>query len=61
MNAKIRNANAEKIPYMVIIGEREAEADQVSVRYRGGKQEGGLSTDAFIALVKEAVASKVQI
>jgi len=61
MNAKIRNANAEKIPYMVIIGEREAEADQVSVRYRGGKQEGGLSTDAFIALVKEAVASKVQL
>ncbi len=61
MNAKIRNANQQKIPYMVIVGEREAEADQVSVRYRGGKQEGGLSTESFIALVKDAVDSKVQL
>lgn len=61
MNAKIRNANGQKIPYMVIIGEREAEADQVSVRYRGGRQEGGLATDAFIAMVQETVANKVQL
>ncbi len=61
MNAKIRNAQQLKIPYMVIIGEREAEGDQVSVRYRSGKQENGLSTDAFIASVKATIASKAQL
>lgn len=61
MNAKIRNAQQLKIPYMVIIGEREAEGDQVSVRYRSGKQENGLSTEAFIASVKATIASKAQL
>ena len=61
MNAKIRNAQQLKIPYMAIIGEREAEGDQVSVRYRSGKQENGLSTDAFIASVKATIASKAQL
>ncbi|HZJ88544.1 MAG TPA: threonine--tRNA ligase [Sphaerochaeta sp.] len=61
MNAKIRNANKEKIPYILIIGEREAESDQVSVRYRGGKQANGVATDAFIAEVLEKVAKKEQL
>jgi threonyl-tRNA synthetase len=61
MNAKIRNAQQLKIPYMVIIGEREAEGDLVSVRYRSGKQENGLSTEAFIASVKATIASKAQL
>ncbi len=61
MNAKIRNAQQLKIPYMVIIGEREAEGDLVSVRYRSGKQENGLSTESFIASVKATVASKEQL
>jgi len=61
MNAKIRNAQQLKIPYMAIIGEREAENDQVSVRYRSGKQENGLTTDAFIASVKATIASKEQL
>ncbi|HAF84856.1 MAG TPA: threonine--tRNA ligase [Sphaerochaeta sp.] len=61
MNAKIRNAQQLKIPYMVIIGEREAEGDLVSVRYRSGKQENGVATEAFIASVKATVASKEQL
>jgi len=61
MNAKIRNAQKLKIPYMVILGDREQENDQVSVRYRSGKQENGLDTDAFIASVKEKIASKEQL
>ncbi len=61
MNAKIRNANTEKIPYMLIVGEREAESDQVSVRYRGGKQANGVATDAFITEVLEKVAKKEQL
>ncbi|NMA22570.1 MAG: threonine--tRNA ligase [Spirochaetales bacterium] len=61
MGAKIRNANQAKLPYMVIVGEREAQADEVEVRYRGGKQEQGIKTDEFIALVAEHVAQKVQL
>ncbi|ADY14694.1 threonine--tRNA ligase [Sphaerochaeta globosa] len=61
MNAKIRNAQQLKIPYMVIIGEREAQNDQVSVRLRTGKQENGLSTQAFIEMVKQKVESKEQL
>ncbi|MDD4573255.1 MAG: threonine--tRNA ligase [Sphaerochaeta sp.] len=61
MNAKIRNAQKLKIPYMVILGDREQENNQVSVRYRSGKQENGLDIDAFIASIKEKVASKEQL
>jgi threonyl-tRNA synthetase len=61
MNAKIRSANQMKIPYMLIIGEREAEGDLVSVRYRGGKQENGVATDDFIAQVQETVRQKHQL
>ncbi|MBI9095021.1 MAG: threonine--tRNA ligase [Sphaerochaeta sp.] len=61
MNAKIRNAQQLKIPYMLILGEREAENDQVSVRYRSGKQENGIATEAFIASVKATIASKEQL
>ncbi len=61
MNAKIRNAQQLKIPYMVIIGERESENDQVSVRYRSGKQENGIATDVFVASVKATIASKEQL
>ena len=61
MNAKIRNAQQQKIPYMVIIGDREAQNDQVSVRLRTGKQENGLSTQAFIDMVKQKVENKEQL
>ena len=61
MNAKIRNAQQQKIPYMVIIGDREAQNYQVSVRLRTGKQENGLSTQAFIDMVKQKVENKEQL
>ncbi|WP_320130462.1 threonine--tRNA ligase [uncultured Sphaerochaeta sp.] len=61
MNAKIRSAQQMKIPYMVILGEKEQQDDLVSVRYRNGKQENGLSTAEFIALVKSKVESKEQL
>ena len=61
MNAKIRSAQQMKIPYMMIIGEREEQNDQVSVRYRNGKQDNGLATEAFIAALKAKVASREQL
>ena len=49
MNAKIRNAQLQKIPYMLVIGDREIEDDAVSVRLRTEENLGALGVDAFIA------------
>ena len=61
MNAKIRNAQKLKTPYMLIIGEKEISDDLVSVRYRGGKQVNGVKTADFIAEVHKTIDSKAQI
>ncbi len=61
MNAKIRTAQNLKIPYMVILGEREKENNEVSVRYRTGKQENSITLASFIKQVQAAVASKAQL
>jgi threonyl-tRNA synthetase len=58
MNAKIRNAQMDKIPYMLVIGDRELEADQVNLRQRDGQQPGAMNVDDFIALVQRAVAER---
>ena len=61
MNAKIRKAQQMKVPYQVIVGEKEMNDDLVSVRYRTGRQKNGLKTDDFIAEVKAVVDSKAQL
>ncbi len=61
MNAKIRKAQQMKVPYQVIIGEKEMNDDLVSVRYRTGRQKNGLKTDDFIAEVKAVVDSKAHL
>ncbi len=48
MNAKIRDAQLQKIPYMLVVGDREAEAEQVAVRMRSGEDLGALSIEAFL-------------
>jgi threonyl-tRNA synthetase len=58
MNAKIRNAQMDKIPYMLVIGDRELEADQVNLRQRDGQQPGAMNVDDFVALVQRAVAER---
>ncbi len=58
MNAKIRNAQNEKIPYMLIIGEKEQETSSVSLRLRTGKQTNGMTLDEFISLYKEKLETK---
>ena len=50
---KIREAQVQKIPYMLVIGDREVEAEQVSPRQRDGKSLEGLSAEAFIDLVAD--------
>jgi len=57
MNAKIRNAQMQKIPYMLVVGDREQEAGAVAVRLRSGEDLKSKTVDEFIALAKETVAS----
>src|SRR3989339_2262452 len=47
LGKKIRNAEASKVPYMLILGEKEAESGQVSVRARGQKDLGSMSLSDF--------------
>lgn len=61
MNAKIRKAQQMKVPYQVIIGEKEMASDQVSVRYRTGRQANGVSTADFISEVRAVIDSKAQL
>jgi threonyl-tRNA synthetase len=58
MNAKIRNAQLQKIPYMLVIGDREAAESSVNVRLRNGEQRGTWSIAEFIAHVQDVVVKK---
>ena len=58
MQAKIRQAQEMKVPYMLIVGEQEEEAGTVSLRKRDGSRQNGLSLAAFEALVQEKIASR---
>ncbi|MBS32804.1 MAG: threonine--tRNA ligase [Verrucomicrobiales bacterium] len=58
MNRKIRDAQLQKIPYMLIAGDRDIEAEQVSVRLRTGGDMGGQSVDQFLASVLPIVESR---
>lgn len=52
---KIRDAEIAKIPFMLIVGEKEFEQNQVSVRQRSEGDRGAMTHEAFIEIVKEAV------
>ena len=55
---KIREAQMQKIPYMLVVGDKEAEAGTVSVRTRNGGDMGAMQLDAFIAQIQEEIATK---
>ena len=58
MNAKIRNAQIQKIPYMLVVGDREQEQGAVAVRLRSGEDLKTKSIEEFIAIAKEKIATK---
>ena len=58
MGYRIREAQLEKIPYMLIIGDKEVETNTVSVRKRGGVDLGAMSLDQFIAMAKEEIETR---
>ena len=55
---KIRQARNERIPYMLVIGDREAEAGQVAVRKRGEGEMGDMALEDFLAMAQAQVESK---
>ncbi|CAB4697764.1 MAG: threonine--tRNA ligase [Actinobacteria bacterium] len=61
MQKKVRSAQLEKIPFMMIAGEEDQKAGAVSFRYRNGEQKNGISVDDAIAEVLAAVANRIQI
>ncbi len=58
MNAKIRDAQVQKIPYMLVIGNREMEQGQVAVRLRTEEHLAAMDVADFLAIAKDAIAEK---
>jgi threonyl-tRNA synthetase len=58
MQGKIRRAQLQKIPYMLIIGAREQDAEAVAVRTRAGEDLGAMPLEAFLARALEEVRTR---
>jgi len=61
INYKIREAQLQKIPYMLVVGDREVENSTVSVRERSGGDKGASSIDTFVAAAHDEIARKGQV
>ena len=58
IGAKIRSATLDKVPYMLVLGEKEQQANVVAVRHRTEGDKGQMSLSDFIARAKEEIATK---
>lgn len=58
MNAKIRSAQLMKVPYMLVVGESEMKAGQVSLRARDGSQQNHISLGEFVSRAKDRISSR---
>jgi threonyl-tRNA synthetase len=61
MQKKIRNAQMQKVPYMLIAGEEDQKAGKVSIRYRNGEQKNSISVADAIAEIKSAIVERKQV
>ena len=61
MQKKVRNAQMQKIPFMVIAGEEDQKAGAVSFRYRNGEQKNGIPIAEAISEIKKVVAERTQV
>ena len=55
---KIREAQLQKVPYMLVIGDKEVEDGTVAVRRRGEGDIGAMKQEDFIAMLQEEIADK---
>jgi len=60
MNAKIRSAQLMKVPYMLVVGENEMKAGQVSLRVRDGSQQNNIPLAEFAARAKDKIARRAK-
>ena len=58
IGAKIRDAQMQKIPYMLVVGQKEKESGKLAIRTRDGKVEENVSVDDFIARVKKEITER---
>jgi threonyl-tRNA synthetase len=61
MQKKIRNAQMQKVPYMLIAGEEDQLAGKVSIRYRNGEQKNGIAVADAIAEIQSAIRDRKQV
>ena len=61
MQKKVRNAQMQKIPFMVIAGEEDQKAGAVSFRYRNGEQKNGIPVAQAILEIQKAVQERIQV
>ena len=61
MQKKIRNAQTQKVPFMLIAGDRDVEERAVSFRFRNGKQDNGVPVDEAVARITDAIGRRVQV
>jgi threonyl-tRNA synthetase len=61
MQKKIRDAQLQKIPYMLVVGEREAQEGKVAVRLRSGKDLGAIPLETFISRIKNEAESRQDV
>jgi len=59
MNAKIRDAQKQKVPYMLVIGDKEMEEGQVALRKRNGENPGAIPLEDFLSLAKRDIDEKI--
>ena len=57
---KIREATLEKVPYMLVVGDRDMENGTVSVRTRSGEDKGAMPLDAFLAQITEEIRTRAR-
>ena len=58
MQKKIRLAQLKQIPYMIIVGDKEAESQTISIRYRDGRQENNVRLEDFIQKLKSKIKNR---
>jgi len=61
MQKKIRTAQTQKVPYMLIAGDKDVDAGAVSFRYRNGDQDNGVPVDEAVGRIVDAIESRIQV
>jgi threonyl-tRNA synthetase len=61
MQKKVRNAQLQKVPFMLIAGAQDIDAGAVSFRYRDGRQDNGVDVAVAVTRIVDAIASRAQV